>query len=486
MKNEAADILSWLAWHAAMGCRTFIIYDDHSQDGTWEIINRAGDHLDVRAYRTDQSTARFTVRQMQSYLDALSRHGAEFEWLGFIDSDEFVSTENNETLDDFLMQFPDAHAVALNWCNYGSNGHALRPTIPVLEAFTRHSDRTSPINRHVKSFVRTSKFRGHFRNVHYFDVDDDYYLDSAGRTISWSETKGITAAQPDWFGAKIMHYQCRSMEHFVERLKLRTDVPATTETWRHYDLNDHVDVHIRPLLGKFHYHYKILRDALNLSILRKVGLPAGGDLPDREVDRSGSARDRAFFVKTYHGSYISCGDDDHRVRHRPASHVDGQAIIPAVLVMLAEQSSQAVLYLPRPGSWLEGESRRGMLLVYNVTSHEDGRMHLRNPVTDRIMCAMPIGMGGGPDIGQIDVDRQNANDWEKMTLVPVSEEPMRCPNIPDIRNMPARIPSAAEFLAWVRASPAEDIQPVLDVVLQAMSRVDRLALARAAGLENLR
>ena len=238
LKNEAADVVSWLAWHAAMGCETFIIYDDHSTDGTWDIINQASKHLDIRACQTDQSTTSFTVRQMHSYLDALSRFGSEFEWMGFIDSDEFISTDDNEILGSFLAQFPDAHAVALNWCNYGSNGHALRPSIPIIEAFTRHSRKDSLINRHVKTILRTSKFRGQFRNVHYFDVDDDFYVDSAGRTINWSVTKGITATEPDWLGAKIMHFQCRSMEHFVERLKLRTDVPPTTDTLSHYDLND--------------------------------------------------------------------------------------------------------------------------------------------------------------------------------------------------------------------------------------------------------
>lgn len=38
VKDEFSDIAGWVAWHAALGVKTFFIFDDHSSDGTWEIL----------------------------------------------------------------------------------------------------------------------------------------------------------------------------------------------------------------------------------------------------------------------------------------------------------------------------------------------------------------------------------------------------------------------------------------------------------------
>ena len=481
VKNEVRDLPAWLAWHAAMGCDTFIIYDDHSDDGTWDIINQSSRHLDIRASRTDLAISPFTERQKFSYLDALTRHGTEFEWMAFIDSDEFLSTENNEPLPVFLESFPDAHAVAVSWCNYGSNGHALRPTIPIVEAFVRHSPNTLWINRHVKSIVRCSKFRSKVWNVHYFDVDDDYYLDSIGRKIEWTSTQGISANVPDWFAAKIMHFQCRSMEHFIDRLKLRTDLPAMTDTWHQYDVNDVEDVRFRPLLGTFHRHYAAIGRQIDIAVIQTLkhllgpptdrprGTPRFGTGPENQPQAHA-----AFLIRTPHGTYLSCGDHDHLVRHRPIAEIDGNKTRPVILVVRAADPGTGIVVLPRHGTWLNDETRRGALLAYQIDRLGADDVTLAVPHTRMFMCAIP--MSGRQGAGEIMVNRRHVGDWERLTLVPLRTTPFASDALPSVPPLPARVGNLGDLLDWIRTMEPEEAVPGFNMLVQALSRQDRQAI----------
>lgn len=238
VKNEVEEIACWLAWHRALGFDACIVFDDHSTDGTWELLNRAARTQDVRLSRTvGRRNAHYYERQEESYRTALARHRDEFEWLCFLDGDEYLAFPGGDDLGSFLRRFDDADAVAVNWCNYGSNGHVLKPKLLPIEAYTRHGDEQQSVNRHVKSLVRPAKVGPRWRNVHCFDVAPERYRHADGERVSWGRLPGIMDRPPSWTTAKVMHFQCRSMEHFVERLRRRPELPATMNVWRSLDVN---------------------------------------------------------------------------------------------------------------------------------------------------------------------------------------------------------------------------------------------------------
>ena len=100
----------------------------------------------------------------------MTEYADEFVWLAFFDADEFLRLEQDATVPEFLARFPQADAVAVNWCNYGSSSHYLKPKIPPVAAYTWHGKSSQPINRHVKCFVRPQKVGPDWRNVHCFDT----------------------------------------------------------------------------------------------------------------------------------------------------------------------------------------------------------------------------------------------------------------------------------------------------------------------------
>jgi hypothetical protein len=242
VRDEVHDLPAWLAWYSMLGFDSFIIYDDDSTDGSWELLESLSARCDIRLARTIGPRAvHHETRQTISYQDAIARYGSEFAWLAFFDIDEFLMLYKSSTIQDFLASFPPhIDQVCINWCNYGSAGHYLKPQQPPTEAYTWHNLESHPVNRHVKSIVRPSRIGPHWRCVHVFDALENTCLPN-GAAITWSPTIGIIAGQPDWSVAKLMHYQCRSMEHFVERLKKRPEFITQPGLWdviNHHDVED--------------------------------------------------------------------------------------------------------------------------------------------------------------------------------------------------------------------------------------------------------
>lgn len=119
LKNEVDDIAFWLSWHISCGFNTVIAYDDFSTDGTLEILSSAAKIFDIRCHHAVVAD-QFNIRQQKTYLDALDRYRNEFDWLLFLDSDEYLDIRSGENVHSFLEKYPEAQGLAINWCCYGS------------------------------------------------------------------------------------------------------------------------------------------------------------------------------------------------------------------------------------------------------------------------------------------------------------------------------------------------------------------------------
>jgi hypothetical protein len=237
VKDEYTEIVSWISWYLSLGVDTIFIYDDNSDDDTYDIVKEISMFADIRLQTLNQDSRSHTHRQRECYIDVLQSNVDHFDWIGFFDADEYLRLSPGITLKEFLIRDGSVGAVAVNWCNYGSGGHVLKPNDHPYVSYSYHFPNSEAIGRHVKSFVRPRAWTGVWYNVHYFDVGTLRYVDASGVDVIWSNTPGVTEHQPTWESAKIMHYQCRSMEHFVERMRKRPDLPRSTAIWLSYDIN---------------------------------------------------------------------------------------------------------------------------------------------------------------------------------------------------------------------------------------------------------
>ena len=475
VKDEVLDLSSWLAWYFLIGVDTIFVYDDHSTDGSWDVINAAARCSDVRPVRTDLTVRPFTARQRVAYLDAIQRYRNDFEWIGFFDADEFLQIENGVSLPDFLARFPTAGAVAISWCIYGSNGHLLKPTTTAIEAFTRHSLPSFGHNRSVKSFVRGSFVKLNWRDPHTFDVGEQPYLDANGRPVRWGGP-GALAHEPDWSAAKLMHFIPRSMEHFIERIRRRSDLRGlTNEYWNVFNKNDVEDrAPLKKLPELFELMFNIEERQMAAFCQEVAARYQSGlnlDLPSEVLD----ANLKTFLVETSFSTILSV-DSQNNVIHVDRDQIStgryeplyaASLSTPNGFVLLLDKTAKTPLHIPH-------DPRISTVLPFLKTSKAaDERLALKHPYLERFLTACPREAAG---IGRTSFDRYHAKEWETFRLISADEPYSRVGLYPGIEGVLTRELKAADLFRITSASTAPMICAAAIQLLHDEDRVQLLSL----------
>lgn len=231
-KNEGPYFKEWIDWHRNHGVDKFYIYDNESTDDTRTILEpyiESGivDYIYWPGYR----------RQLAAYDDCLERNRFASRWIAFIDLDEFIVPIKDSSIADFLRGFESFAAVEINWLIYGSSGRKIKTSDPVMERFTRHSDPTHYLNRHVKSIVNPRRV---FTMIgcHEAAKISGYIADSHKNPVK----KNFKEREPQQDVIRINHYAVRSYEEFREKQARGrasgTQTTLTQEYFNRYDLND--------------------------------------------------------------------------------------------------------------------------------------------------------------------------------------------------------------------------------------------------------
>ena len=240
VKNEAENIAEWVAHYSMIGFDQIIAYDNMSDDGTTEILDRLKDHynLTVRPW-SDAEAARSSCKQMAAYEHCLASDGARFDWLAYLDADEFLIPPPGETIGTLLHRHRDADGIAVNWRIFGSSALESSTGRLVMEAFNRRAGVSDNTNRHVKMLFRP---RAALRlvNPHFVETERPAISVDGSRT-AWSEP-GIT--DPDGIVSgtwKLHHYIIRSRRHWERRMQ-RRQTDGMMRDWSEFDLYDRNEV----------------------------------------------------------------------------------------------------------------------------------------------------------------------------------------------------------------------------------------------------
>lgn len=212
VRNAENDIEEWIAYHSVTGANAFVIYDNGSTDRTAAKATAMGTVADVRVVPWGHKTG--PRAQVEAYEDCLERFKGQFEWLLFLDSDEFLVSTDGRPMKSLLDgRFFDA-AIAFNWACFGSNGHVNRPPGLMIEEFTARSDESFGPNEHTKVMVRPDLVKS-CSNPHYFEMNGPM-VRSDGRPVDW-KAQGHTHTI-DLSGWRVNHYFVRSREQWDAKL----------------------------------------------------------------------------------------------------------------------------------------------------------------------------------------------------------------------------------------------------------------------------
>lgn len=183
VKNEAPYIIEWIEFHKLVGVDKFYIYDNESSDNLKELLQpyiKSG----IVVYHSSPG------KRMQNvvYTDAIRRYQNESKYMGFIDIDEFVVPNEDNSLydivDDILTKKEHAAGVAINWRIYGSNGHIKKPDGLVIENYKYRAKNKFNANKHIKTICNPRKVV-EFKLPHYPVYNKDYHnIDEDGNIVN--------------------------------------------------------------------------------------------------------------------------------------------------------------------------------------------------------------------------------------------------------------------------------------------------------------
>jgi hypothetical protein len=207
-RDEARYLDEWITYHQAAGVAHFFLYNNFSVDDYASVLARHIDAGNVTLIDWPHTPASPAAEE-----DCIRRAIGRYEWVGFLDADEFVVIKDGRSIPQYLADFADAPGVALHWYYYGSNGHRTRPTVGVIHGYTR---RQSGPNRHVKCFVRPERVTQNRNSHSWFFRAALWAVNEKRKAVMGSI--GAPTAQHAW----INHYYCKSLEDFQEKARRKS------------------------------------------------------------------------------------------------------------------------------------------------------------------------------------------------------------------------------------------------------------------------
>lgn len=218
-ENEAPYLPEWLAYHLVVGVEHFVLYDNGSTDDPAQAIRNAplAEHLTL--IRWPQRPGRLAA--YRHFIDIFT---PGFEWVAFLDPDEFLLPLNSRSVVDTLEWQSNAAAVLVHRRVYGPGPWEQPPPGLVIENYDRRAADDFPANRHVKPIVRCSELLDVTQNPHEFRINGPVF-NTAGHLAPNSAIQ----AQPCYQNLVINHYYTRSLQDWLAKLQ-RNDAMADATT----------------------------------------------------------------------------------------------------------------------------------------------------------------------------------------------------------------------------------------------------------------
>lgn len=199
----------WIRYHLMAGVEHFYIYDNDSTIPIAQTINS----LKLSEYTTVTKISG-RAKQVKAYKHCLKTYGKECQWIGFIDTDEFIVAKTTQgNLPSFLKDYLGYGGLGINWMLFGSNGHEKKPGRPQLESFTMRAEKDFHVNKHIKTIVQP-KFVKSVLGAHHFEFIKDKYcvnenFDAVDGAFSETSVDKI----------QLNHYYCRSLEEYQHKIQ---------------------------------------------------------------------------------------------------------------------------------------------------------------------------------------------------------------------------------------------------------------------------
>lgn len=217
-RDEAPYLKEWIEYHKLIGVQRIYFYDNGSTDNTKEVLeNYINSGFVIYKYVDGEDM------QIAAYHDAIFNYRNKTRWIALIDVDEFIVPVSFDNLCEFLKEYEEYPALAINWVTFDSCGHKEKPNKNgglVIANYTRvradpYKTQTSDYSDlGIKCIVNPSK-------VIMYEVHSGIYYNNACavtedfvRVPPFSKRTKIHSVEK----IRLNHYYSKSHEEYIQKL----------------------------------------------------------------------------------------------------------------------------------------------------------------------------------------------------------------------------------------------------------------------------
>lgn len=165
IKNEHLFLDEWITWHLSLGFCAIHLFEDKDSKSHEDIVKKY-ENVYLRRYEDDKQVREILRHQGTAHRQTVlyqwfgDTYNNIYDWVAFIDLDEFIIFYNDYNLNKFVNEYQDYPAVLINWKMMGASGHIKHPTCDVMEAYTEVVDYEYFLTNPYKCICNLSKWDG--------------------------------------------------------------------------------------------------------------------------------------------------------------------------------------------------------------------------------------------------------------------------------------------------------------------------------------
>jgi hypothetical protein len=196
-KDEDNYIQEWIDYHKKIGFDRIFIYENN-----WR-CKAEDDMLTKIPYDGE-------IMQVPAYNDFIKKYYGEFDWVLFLDVDEFLVLKKQKTIQEMIKeQYKMGHGFAVNWVLFGGNNHegVTNNNYSVIKRFTKRDDGPYCL---FKTLLKLSTKRVRMLNPHRPNL---VIVDTDGRLVIGDNHNNspIDITQ-------VNHYFCKTQEEYLKKV----------------------------------------------------------------------------------------------------------------------------------------------------------------------------------------------------------------------------------------------------------------------------
>ena len=142
VKNENRYLREWLDYHRNLGFDNIILYDNNDTNGE-NVFDVIGEEIN-NGYVIYEDIKDKRNYQLPCYNECMLKYHNDFDWILFLDCDEFLELKECNDIKYWLSQpkFDGFEQILINLDNYGDNDLVFDDGRGVIERFIKKTEKT--------------------------------------------------------------------------------------------------------------------------------------------------------------------------------------------------------------------------------------------------------------------------------------------------------------------------------------------------------